>query len=72
MNWEVIKTDSGIHVMPQSDTDEHTMEITKASMKCSCSCMPRVIVENGVCIFIHGAFDGREAMEEVLAILNKQ
>jgi len=50
------------HITPINDIKEHEESST-------CPCSPKVTFENGNTIVIHSAFDGRDAMEETIGIL---
>tara|TARA_R110000868_G_C10765266_1_gene754256 strand:+ start:201 stop:488 length:288 start_codon:yes stop_codon:yes gene_type:complete len=63
MNCKVTK--KMIEVTPIDDIEQHESGST-------CKCQPRVIFENGEMIVIHSSFDGREAVEEFYAALNKK
>lgn len=71
MSWSVKETDNGIHVIPVNDVEPHEEDVCFDGIKheCKCKCQPRSEIENGIWIFIHGAFDGREALEEAKEIL---
>ena len=78
-NWGIFK-DKKIgnifHVYPMNE--EHSQEIIIElparlhSPKSTCKCKPKVKWNEvkGTWIVLHGAFDGREALEEVNEILN--
>lgn len=51
------------HIIPVNDLKPHNLEST-------CDCQPRLLMENNEMIFVHSAWDGREAVEEVNEILN--
>jgi len=52
------------HIRPVDESDHiHDTNI--------CSCKPRLEVENGIDIYIHNSFDGREGLENALEILNQ-
>lgn len=64
-----------IHVYPIDETHSEKIGFTgfvTETPYSKCKCRPRVECnpQKGTCLIIHGAFDGREAMEEVSAILN--
>jgi len=78
--WAVIETnDFEIHVFLEDE--RHLLEVVDSDnsefidgdiiniVTCNCKCQPRIEYENGRAIVIHGAFDGREALEETLEIL---
>jgi hypothetical protein len=73
--------DMGVrHVIPLNDEQDH-LETSRekdpgwkfSDIICDCPCQPRRILANdGVTIiFIHRSYDGREALEETLAILGQ-
>lgn len=53
-----------IHVIPLKDLRDH-VESTL------CPCEPDLLIEAGEMIFIHNSFDGREALEAAVDILNE-
>jgi len=55
-----------IHVVPLNDWFEHNEDGTE------CHCGPRIIVENGVSIVIHNAYDDREEYERNLEFARKR
>jgi len=69
-----------IHVIPLNDLQEHSEEV-KIVMgwlpfsKCACMAKSQLDPDSGGWIIIHGAFDGREALEEaneILGLSNKK
>ena len=52
------------HIIPVGDLKEHEELST-------CHCDPKVIVDGDSIIVVHGAYDGREAIEEFNDILNQ-
>lgn len=61
MGWEVIPTLWAVHVVPQDDANDHTVDL-------HCHCHPRKEVASaGHLIVIHNAFDGRVREEETQA-----
>jgi len=57
--------DDDIHVMPVDDLREHTC--TK-----NCPCNPRVEIVGAGLLYVHNAWDHREAVEQVEAMLGIQ
>ena len=75
--WGIFEDEEFKHVYPVNE--EHSQEIGWTGFinpvpYSKCSCVPRIDVDQkkGIYIVVHGAFDGREAMEEVNSILNNQ
>lgn len=72
------------HVWPGDDLEEHLLKSEELTEKqivegeirgvvvCACSCIPRIVYDENCVIVVHGAFDGREAMEEVEEVLGVQ
>lgn len=55
------------HIIPTNDTAEHQEDST-------CECEPRMdeIIETGDILIIHNAYDGREAVEIAMDIINNK
>ena len=56
--------DNEFHVIPIDDDEPHTL-----SRKCECRPFPNAIDEIST-IVVHNSFDGREAYEEAMKLLN--
>lgn len=54
-------SDDDIHVMPVDDLREHLFQ--------DCPCKPRVEVVGANLIYVHNAWDNREAVEQVEEML---
>lgn len=54
-----------LHVTPINDTEPHEESTT-------CKCEPRVEHINGNMVVVHNSFDGREGVEIVNEILEKE
>lgn len=54
-----------LHVLPVNDLEEHI----DSSI---CKCEPKVLNENGNLIIVHNSYDGREGLEWVEELLNKE
>lgn len=52
------------HIYPENDPQEHNLEAA------SCSCIPKIMFEEGDMLIIHNSFDGREILEEIESELN--
>jgi hypothetical protein len=66
-----------VHVIPINDLQEHIEDVEMyldvfPIPKCKCLPQPQLDPVSGGWIIKHGAFDGREALEEVNEILNKK
>lgn len=63
-----------VQVIPLNDISEHDESYTRQMgiPVSKCACMPKVNldIESGGWIIVHGAFDGREAVEEFNNIIN--
>jgi len=78
MSWGVFIESAQVrHVIPLDDYGEHidASEEKEYPMgphfECKCPCCPRWEYKDGICIFIHSSFDGREALEWANEILSK-
>lgn len=65
MNWATFEIDEKwLHIIPIWDKKEHEFKET-------CHCDPRVEdLENDYILVVHNSYDGREALEEAMKILN--
>lgn len=76
MSWEVvIKSQTEIHVIPDEDVHEHSIEngwSVKELYFSKCSCGARCEFANSNWITIHSSFDGREGVEWATAILSQK
>lgn len=62
MSWNTYVEDDGIHIVPVNDSQEHYLTV-------ECFCEPEIRTKNGVPIFVHSAYDGREIVEQAEAII---
>lgn len=76
MAWKVfIESPEVRHVIPLDDAGSH-LEVSRdkelpfgTEPVCDCSCAPRWEDKDGVRIFIHNSFDGREGLEWAMDLL---
>lgn len=66
-----------VHVIPINDLELHSEDVEMALgfipvSKCKCMAQPMLDPDSGGWIIKHGAFDGREALEEANEILNNK
>ncbi len=53
------------HIYPLNDVQEHDLEAV------GCSCIPKIMFEEGDMLIVHNSFDGREILERIESDLNK-
>lgn len=54
------------HIYPENDKQEHDLEAA------GCSCVPKIMFEEGDMLIVHNSYDGREIIEEIEADLNEE
>jgi hypothetical protein len=70
----MIDPDKVYHVYPTNDSEDHYLECvypTVGDPYCPCECKPVLKEVEGGWIIVHNSFDGREGVEWVNELLNK-